>query len=64
MRDKAPAIGGAPVRCTACAHYYVTHEVPFPHGCRALEFKSARLPMQDVLNASGRHCLVFVPKRH
>ena len=51
------------VRCTACAHYFVTHDPAFPYGCRALDFKSWRLPMLDVLESSGRPCLYFQPKR-
>lgn len=52
-----------PVRCTACAHYFVTHDTGFPHGCRAMDFKSRRLPMLDVQESSGRPCLYFQGKR-
>jgi len=51
------------VRCTACVHYFVTHDAVLPHGCRRLDFKSARLPMLDVLESSGQPCLYFQPKR-
>jgi hypothetical protein len=48
--------------CRRCRHYYITHDVSFPYGCRALEFKSRGLPLQDVRQASGEHCLYFQPK--
>ncbi|MDR3056505.1 MAG: hypothetical protein LBU53_14120 [Zoogloeaceae bacterium] len=49
--------------CRECQHYYITHDVRFPYGCRAMDFKSRRLPAQDVLTASGAHCLRFRLKR-
>ena len=42
--------------CRACVHYYITHDARFPYGCRAMDFKSKRLPLQDVLAASGEPC--------
>jgi len=50
-------------RCTACANYYITHDLKFPYGCRALRFKSARQPIQDVIEASGQPCLYFQAKK-
>jgi hypothetical protein len=47
--------------CTACVHYFITHDVSFPYGCRALDFKSKRKPSQDVLDASNKSCLAFEP---
>jgi hypothetical protein len=49
-------------RCTACAHYYITHDLSFPYGCHALRFKSARQPIVEVIEASGQPCLYFQPK--
>jgi len=49
-------------RCTDCAHYYITYEANFRYGCRALDFKSQRLPMLDVLEASGQPCQFFQRK--
>jgi len=60
--DSGPDAGEA-VRCTACVHYFVTHDQAFPYGCRRLAFKSWRLPMLDVLESSGRPCLYFAAKR-
>lgn len=49
-------------RCADCIHYYITHEVRFPYGCRKLGFKLAQSPAQVVANASGQSCLNFVRK--
>ena len=49
-------------RCRQCAHHYITHELPFPYGCRALDFKSTRQPELDVIASSGQACLYFTPK--
>lgn len=46
-------------QCQRCQHYYITHDVRFPYGCRALGFKGKRPPMLDVVNASGESCLYF-----
>ena len=49
-------------RCHRCAHYYITHDVHFPYGCRALDFKSRRQPMRDVADSSGQPCFYFAAK--
>ena len=49
-------------RCNQCPHYFITHELPFRYGCRALDFKSRRLPELDVIASSGQACLYFEPK--
>jgi hypothetical protein len=49
-------------RCNDCVHYYITFEAQFRYGCRALDFKSQRLPMLDVLEASGQPCQFFQGK--
>lgn len=48
--------------CNRCAHYYITHDAHFRYGCRALDFKSQRLPAIDVLEASGEPCHYFIEK--
>lgn len=54
---------GTPLpRCNQCAHYFITHELPFRYGCRALDFKSRRQPVLDVMAASGQRCFYFQPK--
>ncbi|MBL8428444.1 MAG: hypothetical protein JNJ95_00940 [Dechloromonas sp.] len=49
-------------RCSRCAHYFITHELPFRYGCHALDFKSTRAPELDVIASSGEACLYFQPK--
>ncbi len=48
--------------CNACMFFYITYEAHFRYGCRALDFKSQRLPMLDVLEASGQLCQFFQRK--
>ncbi len=47
---------GKPPACNDCIHYYITHDASFRYGCRALDFKSQRLPVLDVVEASGQPC--------
>jgi hypothetical protein len=35
----------------------------FPYGCRALGFKSKRMPVQEVVEVSGTPCMGFAPKK-
>jgi hypothetical protein len=49
--------------CLCCQHFFVTHEVSWPHGCRAYRFKSRRIPALQVLKDSGTACQFFAPKR-
>ncbi len=48
--------------CPHCRHYFITHEAAFPYGCRALAFKSRRLPWHEVLAASHAPCQAFSAK--
>lgn len=48
--------------CLECAHYFITHEASFPYGCRAMNFKSKRLPQLEVMQASQAYCQVFRKK--
>jgi hypothetical protein len=48
--------------CLECIHYYVTWDARFPHGCRAMDFKSKRRPQLDVLESTGHACLTFQPR--
>ena len=49
-------------RCARCRHHYITHDVRFPYGCRALGFKSRSEPCREVLAASGEPCAYFERK--
>jgi len=59
--DTEPA--DTPVDCNNCTHYYITHDAHFRYGCRALDFKSQRLPILDVIEASGESCHYFQEKK-
>jgi hypothetical protein len=47
------------INCFRCRHFYVTWEMKFPRGCRAMGFKSREMPSQAVLEASGMPCMRF-----
>lgn len=49
--------------CNDCIHYYITHDAHFRYGCRALDFKSQRQPVLDVIEASGQMCQYFQRKQ-
>ncbi|MFA5371983.1 MAG: hypothetical protein WC298_08435 [Sideroxydans sp.] len=49
-------------KCNDCIHYYITYDANFRFGCRALDFKSQRLPMLDVFETSGQPCHFFRSK--
>ena len=42
--------------CRSCRHYFVTYEARWPHGCRAFDMKSKRLPCLEVAANSGERC--------
>jgi hypothetical protein len=48
-----------PIDCHRCKHYYVTWDKQFPHGCRAMKFKSKEFPSRVVVSSSGIPCLLF-----
>lgn len=56
----APPASG-PV-CTGCVHYFITFDARFPHGCRAMAFKSRQLPHKEILAVTGEACAAFAPK--
>ncbi|WP_084554140.1 hypothetical protein [Desulfopila aestuarii] len=49
-------------QCRNCKNYFITYDRAKPHGCRALGFKSQRLPSRVVFESSGIACQLFVPK--
>ncbi|MDR2350143.1 MAG: uracil-DNA glycosylase [Deltaproteobacteria bacterium] len=60
---KRAAPGGSGVgnpRCVDCRHYFVTWDPSRRHGCRALGFKSNRVPGVEVMRTSGQPCQYFV----
>jgi hypothetical protein len=57
-----PARDKPRIECRSCVHHYVTWEPAFPHGCRALGFKSKVLPSLAVFQSSGLECQAFEPR--
>jgi hypothetical protein len=50
------------INCHKCKHYYVTWDKHFPHGCRAMKFKSKQYPSAVVFASSALECLLFEEK--
>ena len=51
------------IDCHKCKHYYVTWDKHFPHGCKAMKFKSKQLPSTVVFVSSNIECLLFEKKK-
>lgn len=51
------------IDCHKCEHYYVTWDKRFPHGCKAMKFKSKQLPSIAVFTSSTIECLLFKKKK-
>lgn len=50
--------------CYKCKYYYVTWNKNFPHGCKAMNFKSRKIPSIVVRDSSlGIDCILFEAKR-
>ena len=48
------------VDCHHCAHYHVTWDERFPHGCRRMGFKSRCYPSEEVRRTmAGQDCRLF-----
>jgi hypothetical protein len=52
------------IDCHKCRHYYVTWDKTYPHGCKAMKFKSKQLPCIDVRISSHRECLLISKKEN
>lgn len=48
--------------CFKCRHLVITWQPNYPYACRAMGFKSGRMPWQEVVRASGMPCFMFTPK--
>ena len=48
--------------CFACRNFFITHEPARPYGCRAMGFKSKKMPSQVVFDSSGMECQLFEKK--
>ena len=49
--------------CKRCRWFYITWDPKKPYGCRAMQFKSKKLPALEVLEADGSVCISFKEKR-
>ena len=51
--------------CRKCKHFFVTHEINTPMGCKAYQIKSKQLPSLIVKQANnGQDCIGFEIKPH
>ncbi len=67
-RFKGIETDGVPVKrsridCYKCKYYYVTWEKNFPHGCKAMGFKSKQFPAISVYVSSNQDCLLYRNKK-
>ena len=46
-----------------CKHYYITWDVKFPYGCRAMGFKGKTAPAAVVKKHSGMQCMMFKKRK-
>lgn len=51
------------INCFNCVHYSVTWDKKFPRGCKAINFKSKKMPSTAVYEASGMNCIQFKAKK-
>jgi len=51
------------VHCRNCEYFYITWDQQRPYGCRAMGFKTKRLPSWDVYQSSGEQCQSFKVKK-
>ena len=51
------------IDCHKCKYYYITWEKNFPHGCRAMGFKSKQFPSITVFVSSNQDCLLYQEKQ-
>lgn len=49
--------------CIKCSHFFITHQMARPYGCRVMGFKSKKNPAQVVFENSGLECQLFVAKK-
>lgn len=48
--------------CRGCVSFEITWDFTFPYGCKAMGFKTRKIPSMEVYEASGIHCQMFQPK--
>lgn len=48
--------------CFGCRNFFITHEPAHPYGCRAMGFKTKKMPSQVVYESSGMECQLYLKK--
>ena len=51
------------INCFNCIYFYVTWDDKFPRGCRAMDFKTNKIPSMLVRESSGMECTRFKAKK-
>jgi hypothetical protein len=51
------------INCFNCIYFFVTWDSNFPRGCKAMDFKSKKMPSVVVYEASGMPCTKFKAKK-
>ncbi len=51
------------INCFNCTHFFITWDDTFPRGCKAMDFKSRKMPSVAVFDASGMTCKRFKAKK-
>jgi len=51
------------INCRKCKYFYITWDKRFPYGCKAMNFKSKKLPSMEVKLTSGISCTKFIAKK-
>jgi hypothetical protein len=51
------------INCFNCIHFFITWDDKFPRGCRAMDFKTRKMPSVAVYDASGMPCVRFKAKQ-
>ena len=49
--------------CRECAHYSISWDANFPYACKAMNFKSKRMPQLEVYESYGHFCVTFEQKQ-
>jgi hypothetical protein len=57
-------MGKNKINCFNCVHFFVTWDSNFPRGCKAMDFKSRKMPSTIVYEASGMSCMRFKAKKN
>jgi hypothetical protein len=51
------------INCFSCKHFFTTWDDRFPRGCKAMDFKSRKMPSVVVYEASDMPCVRFKAKK-